>query len=202
MKVSVDENAIGTQMELVAPARRDFRPSILSFAPSIMLGLRRFYQQRAHSSRPLDYLQTWVGGGASASPSSQTCPSTSSLSPGEFRTSPSPIPPGAALANHLPNMSITGNTFLLPTVKLPRSVTPDTLHEALQAAAAASPAARNLLQGRGAGVPLVVDLAEVSHHSLSCLELHGFAHPRWRFFGVPSSSPMARPTLFLCPTRN
>ena len=127
-----------------------------------MLALRPTLR-RANSTRPLDYLQTWVGGGASSASSSNPNAAQTSSSPEvNFRTSAGPsVPPGAGVAN-LPHVSITGNTFLLPTVKLPRSVTPDTLHSALQAAAAASPAARNLLQGRGAGVPLVVDLAEVS----------------------------------------
>lgn len=170
-----------------------------------MLALRSFAARRhSTTTRPLDYLQTWVGGGASNAAASKPDQHGSS-SEGNFRTSAGPsVPPGAGVAN-LPHVSITGNTFLLPTVKLPRSVTPDTLHSALQAAAAASPAARNLLQGRGAGVPLVVDLAEVSERACD--------GERWQQLDAPpsllspspplcSSSPTAPPTLSQCTTRS
>ncbi|GMI08952.1 hypothetical protein TrLO_g4724 [Triparma laevis f. longispina] len=105
--------------------------------------------RRKSSQASSSYVNMWLGGGKDA-------PSPPPSSP------PPHAPPSlntASLAN-LPRVAISGSTFLLPTVKLPRGVGPEVLHAALQAAAAASPAARNLLTGKGNSVPLVIDLAE------------------------------------------
>ncbi|GMH99242.1 hypothetical protein TrVE_jg10280 [Triparma verrucosa] len=108
--------------------------------------------RRKSSQASSSYVNMWLGGG------SKSAPAKAAAAPPQHAQQ-APHLNTAGLAN-LPRVSITGSTFLMPTVKLPRSATPEVLHQALQAAAAASPAARNLLTGKGNSVPLVIDLAE------------------------------------------
>ena len=57
---------------------------------------------------------------------------------------------GNAPIQATPNMTVTGQTFLVPTIKVPRSTTPETIHQSLSNAMGASPAARNVSEGMGA----------------------------------------------------
>jgi len=103
-------------------------------------------------SGSLSYLETWVGSKKSfrEKPVQKSAP----VHP------PSHHPTLANQSVHATPMTVTGQTFLVPTIKLPRNTTPETLHQSLSNAMGASPAARNLLSGKGNGVPLVVDLGE------------------------------------------
>ncbi len=112
--------------------------------------IRRSLLRSKSSHQPLSYLQTWVGSNTGG-PASKAAADNND------------VPRSRTNAVHMVanstsiSMQITGQTFLVPTLRLPRSVTPETLHDSLSAALHSSPAARALSNGNG--VPLVVDLA-------------------------------------------
>jgi len=111
----------------------------------------------ATREQSLNYLKQWVGSGENpriASLRGQKQQSINRLQQGEE-------------AQNLP-LTITANTFLLPTLQIPRFSTPSSLDTSIKSALAGHTPGRTLISGgngnnTSGGVPVILDLSLKSH---------------------------------------